>query len=370
MKHHPTLIWTTFLLLFTCALTGVQRRVDAGAPAPATAAEPEKEVGDRAADVPEAPETGGCGAEAIGAPARTLAGPHPSYARETVTFAVRFKDEVSPYRLTSLFALPGEEIGIEAVPDSRPSRFEACSESGELTRRDDDEWTWRAPSRPGLYSLYVHDRDTGETLLLNAFVMVPYDGADRINGYRIGRYERVPLYGNPVYQMPRGMVEVTPDLLDVRLSPHFRLGQFVCKQESRYPKYAIVSERLLLKLESLLEKVNERGIAADTFAVLSGFRTPEYNRSIGNETRYSRHLYGDAADIYVDRDEDGQMDDLDGDGKSDAADARLLAGIVEESTAEAWYRPFVGGLGLYGPAPHHGAFIHVDTRGFQVRWSS
>ena len=47
------------------------------------------------------------------------------------------------------------------------------------------------------------------------------------------------------------------------------------------------------------------GIDASTFRILSGYRTPFYNRSIGNETHYSRHVYGDAADIYVDEDGDG-----------------------------------------------------------------
>ena len=82
----------------------------------------------------------------------------------------------------------------------------------------------------------------------------------------------------------------------------------------------------------------------------------------------SRHLYGDAADIYVDDDGDGQMDDLNEDGAVDVQDARLLAEIVEAQRDEPWYAPFVGGLGVYGPAPHRGPFIHVDTRGEPVRW--
>ena len=28
----------------------------------------------------------------------------------------------------------------------------------------------------------------------------------------------------------------------------------------------------------------------------------------------------------------------------------------------------VGGLGIYGPAPHRGPFIHVDVRGEAARW--
>jgi len=86
----------------------------------------------------------------------------------------------------------------------------------------------------------------------------------------------------------------------------------------------MLRERLLLKLEMLLEEAKRLGLSVTTFQILSGCRTPYYNQSIGNETRYSRHLYGDAADIYVDEDGDGSMDDLDGDGREDLDDAEVF----------------------------------------------
>ena len=131
----------------------------------------------------------------------------------------------------------------------------------------------------------------------------------------------------------------------------------------------VLRERLLLKLEAILEEVNRRGIAADTFHVMSGYRTPFYNAAIGN-VPYSRHQYGDAADIFIDEHpRDGVMDDLDGDGKVDVGDADLLRGIVEEMSAESWWDRFVGGLGLYSTNAHHGPFIHVDARGYRARWT-
>ena len=57
--------------------------------------------------------------------------------------------------------------------------------------------------------------------------------------------------------------------------------------------------RLLLKLEMMLEKVNAAGYRCDTFQVMSGYRTPHYNMAIGN-VKYSRHVWGGAADIFVD----------------------------------------------------------------------
>lgn len=290
------------------------------------------------------------------------------YAREGVPFSLQVKDEVIPYRLMSVLAMPNQILEIEAVFTERNSLFNVCTHDGDLVRLDGDEWSWQVPSEPGVYSLYVTESQTGSTMKLQALVMKPYAGEDRFEGYRIGEYERVPLRNNPKYRAPEGFIRVTKDMEDLWLSPHFQLRQFLCKQEGGYPKLAIVHERLLLKLELLLERMNANGLEANTFAVLSGFRTPHYNRAIGNSTRYSRHLYGDAADIYIDRDGDGRMDDLNGDGKSNLADAELMASIINRNADSVWYKPYVGGLGLYGPKPHRGPFVHVDTRGFKARW--
>ena len=56
--------------------------------------------------------------------------------------------------------------------------------------------------------------------------------------------------------------------------------------------------------------------------VMSGFRTPRYNHSGGNtagRANLSRHMYGDAADVFVDNDRNGSMDDINGDGRVDTA---------------------------------------------------
>ncbi len=287
----------------------------------------------------------------------------------TVPFALQFADEVSPYRLISTTLLPGESLEIEAVLTGRAARFEASAEAGELETLGPESWRWTAPDAPGTYHcVEVREIVADERACLQVFVLVPYAGEDRLNGYRIGRYQPKPLRGNPVYARPRGFIEVTDETRELPVSPHFRLGQFLAKQPADWPRYVALETRLLLKLELLLEEVREAGIDAPTFHVMSGYRTPHYNAAIGNRTSYSRHTYGDAADIFVDADGNGRMDDLNGDGRIDAADARFLYDLVERMGREAWYAPLIGGLGLYPPKPHRGPFVHVDTRGTRARW--
>ncbi|HJR16891.1 MAG TPA: D-Ala-D-Ala carboxypeptidase family metallohydrolase [Gemmatimonadales bacterium] len=285
-----------------------------------------------------------------------------------VSFAVKFKEEVSPFPIMGMFVMPGEQVPLEAVLTDSTARYTARAAAGRIARLGANRWRWTAPEKKGLYPVWVRDSASGETVTLNAFVLVPMPTAATIGGFMVGRYESRPLRGNPTYARPTGFVEVTEENRGTLVAPHFTIGQFVSKQSGGYPKYLVLRERLLLKLEMLLEEVRSAGMTATTFRVMSGYRTPFYNRSIGNETRYSRHVYGDAADIYVDDDADGVMDDLDGDGKTTLDDARALGGVIESLSGKSWYQPFEGGLGLYKANRAHGPFVHVDVRGHPARW--
>src|SRR6185436_19219101 len=99
---------------------------------------------------------------------------------------------------------------------------------------------------------------------------------------------------------------------------------------------------------------------------MSGYRTPQYNGPGGNgRVKNSRHTYGDAADVWVDEDGDGRMDDLNGDGRVDIKDAAMLRQAVER--VEARQPTLVGGAGVYTATREHGPFVHVDARGRAAR---
>jgi hypothetical protein len=286
-------------------------------------------------------------------------------------FEVKFKDEVSPYNVIGVFLLPEESITIE-VRDHNPGTQYSISISGGTAHRiDNKRWNIKAEKNPGLYPAIIYNPTRTDSVIMNIFVMVPRsakrDGS--INGYRIGHYPINPPRGLKEYRATNGLIEVTTENEDTYISPHFQLKQFVCKQSGDYPKYIVLQERLLLKLQIILERVNQKGIYANTFHIMSGYRTPYYNRAIGN-VQYSRHVYGDAADIFIDMKEPhGFMDDLNGDGKIDHHDAVILYDIIEEIYPNAWYKPFVGGLGLYKERPGvRGPFVHIDSRGTRARW--
>ena len=293
-----------------------------------------------------------------------------AYSEERAGFTVRVRDDVCPYRVLGVYVLPGESLPVQVVGPEPGEEFALTAGPGKVRRTGHARWTWRAPEQPGLYSVRIERTEPSGAIRLNVFVMIPYDQLEGANlhGYRIGTYPSTVFRNLEVYRPPRGFIEVTPENEATQLSPHFRLGQFVCKQAGGYPRYVVLRERLLLKLEHLLKVANRQGYPCEGFFIMSGYRTPHYNASIGN-VKHSRHQWGDAVDIFIDEaPQDGVMDDLNGDGQLNEGDSAELYDLVERLHDMGEYRPFRGGLGHYGSTASHGPFVHVDTRGFEARW--
>ncbi|NNE71173.1 MAG: DUF882 domain-containing protein [Rhodothermales bacterium] len=282
------------------------------------------------------------------------------------SFSVQVKDLVVPYPVMALFVLPSEEVELETIFERPGAEYRLLVEDGEVSESEEGRWLWTAPPEPGFYPLVIEG--PVDTVRLHVFVQQPFRNGELVhNGYRIGAYQSRPLRGNPRFNAPEGLIEVTEETASIRVSPSLTLGSFASHQPGN-PRFMALDERLLIKLEMILEHLREEGLDVTTFTVMSGYRTPWYNASIGNKTRYSLHLYGRAADIFIDEDGNGRMDDLNGNGRKDVGDARVLYRLIDDLEDHAWYQPFLGGLGLYGPKPHRGPFVHVDVRGTSARW--
>ncbi len=191
-----------------------------------------------------------------------------------------------------------------------------------------------------------------------------------LNGYRLGYWpQEKGRVRSEAYKNPEGFIEVTPDNEDTRVSEHFRLRDFVSHdQKDVWPKYVVLREPLLDKLELVIEDLNDHGVNAEGMRIRSGFRTPAHNYAVRGEgsARDSRHQFGDAADVFIDQVGDGKMSDLNGDGKVNFADVKMILDAVER--VEARYPELVGGTGLYAYSGRSGPFAHIDVRGTRARW--
>lgn len=124
------------------------------------------------------------------------------------------------------------------------------------------------------------------------------------------------------------------------------------------------------KLELVRSDLKAHGINPEGVHVMTGSCTPLYSRSGGGPAgrwTLSRHMCGDAADIYVDNSGSGAMSDLNRDGRVNIGDARVILASVERVERE--YPSLTGGCGVYSGNGDHGPFVHIDTRGYRARWT-
>jgi len=223
---------------------------------------------------------------------------------------------------------------------------------------------------PGVHPTGLEAPDGDPIHLLAPIPLSAKPGASW-RGYRIGYWPGESRTRRPGrYLLPEGFLEVTPENRAVHVSKRFTLGDFLTHdQAGTWPKVLVLRLPLLDKLELIAHELDSLG-RPSAVRVMSGFRTPQYNAlgvgARGGRARDSRHMYGDAADIFVDADGDGRMDDLTRDGQVTIADARWLAQVADRVEAE--YPSLTGGIGIYRATSAHGPFVHVDVRGSRARW--
>lgn len=227
-----------------------------------------------------------------------------------------------------------------------------------------------APTTPGFYRLAITRGDAGpaaevrETIVDAPLLAVMMPFTEKVggvlNGYRIGTYVAERIRGRS--DVPEGFVEVWPEAMDLKVTSHLRLADFIthdARQETVWPKYVALSPRLLDKLELVIAEVARNRPAGMPMAVAvkSGFRTPAHNAAVKAAARDSRHQQGDAADVAIDANADGRLT---------AADGRLVARAVE--LVERAHPDLAGGLGLYTSRRYRTPYVHIDARGARARW--
>ncbi|HET8656958.1 MAG TPA: hypothetical protein VFL93_15645 [Longimicrobiaceae bacterium] len=262
--------------------------------------------------------------------------------------------------------LPGEGL---AHPDSLPPGVRVTyAPVGKPGAAPD---TAAAPSSPGVWNVLLQARDAIRAVPdLSVITLVPRSRVRGgiLGGYHLGTW---PEKGG-IYTPPRGFIEVTPQNEDTYVSEHIQLKDFLTKgQAGVWPKYVAMSPRLLDKLELTFQELEREGHPVKNIFAISGFRTPYYNENGGDTSgraALSRHMYGDAMDVVIDNDHDGYMDDLNGDGKVNVKDARVLAEAAQRVEEE--HPDLVGGIGVYAPTGAHHGFVHIDTRGYRARWGA
>jgi len=269
-------------------------------------------------------------------------------------------------KLKAAFRAPGEPL-IPQPPPGLTAHYQPEQGAAVATP------ALEAPQRPGVYAIALEVDEARRAVEdLRVITLVPFAAKKKgqIGSYRMGHWPYEGGGAPSAYDLPAGFVEVTTANRNLPVSEHFTLGDFLTKdQPAVWPKYLLLDARLIDKLELVIDELQHEGHRVEHLAVMSGFRTPLYNQAGGAASgrgKLSRHMYGDATDVFVDNDRDGWTDDVNRDGRVDIRDAEVVARAAER--AEVRHPELAGGVGIYPATAAHGPFTHLDTRGRRARW--
>jgi len=121
------------------------------------------------------------------------------------------------------------------------------------------------------------------------------------------------------------------------LSKNFKKSEFKCRDGTDVP------DELMDNLKELVENLQIiRNYINEPMHIISGYRTPKYNRKIGGARR-SQHMKAKAADIIVK-------------GMRSTKLRKIIISLIKEGKIKK------GGVGLYR------SFVHYDVRGRNARW--
>jgi hypothetical protein len=311
--------------------------------------------------------------------ANPLSGDAPPVASFLTEAALRKFASRTDYRGISgavYLVIPGPSDTL-ALPDSASGaqfRFKPLGSADTTSTAGATSAT--APGTAGIWKVLVQiGNATREVPGMTIATVVPLSEkrGNYIGNYLIGSWPFEN--GKPrsaAYAPPRGLVKVTPENMNTQITEHLTLGDYLTKgQANVWPKYVAMVPRELDKIELTLQELKREGHPVTHLGIISAFRTPNYNVEGGNpagRAALSRHMYGDAMDIYIDNNRDGRMDDLNGDGRVDVNDARIIARAAD--LVERDHPTLIGGIGIYAPTGAHSGFVHIDTRGNRARWGA
>lgn len=133
------------------------------------------------------------------------------------------------------------------------------------------------------------------------------------------------------------IIRIGDKSVNVPLSKNFKKSEFKCRDGTDVP------DELMPNLLELVENLQIiRDHIGKPIHVISGYRTPKYNRRIGG-ARKSQHMKAKAADIIIR-------------GMSPVEVRAIIINLIKEKKIKK------GGVGLYK------SFVHYDVRGWNARW--
>jgi hypothetical protein len=252
---------------------------------------------------------------------------------------------------------------------------------GTIATKNKRSFACSAPKEPGRFEVEVSYEIEGsqarDRLLFE--VMTPFkqvvEQYPRTYRYPVATEDGAPHWVKShaaAYAEPTAFFTVTEAVRQREILPGYRVDEFVCAtspQDATPVPFAVLSPLLVEKLRLLTLRLIKEGIISQKLTILEGYRSPRYNEGVRHAQPFSRHIYGDALTFIVDEDGDGVMDDLNGDGRRDREDARVIARLIHKMTRSGELSK--GGIGIHEyrrDGEVEQVDLHIDCRGYTSVW--
>jgi hypothetical protein len=137
----------------------------------------------------------------------------------------------------------------------------------------------------------------GETAAPNGSPQVCYPGADAsyttclplVNATGVGAGYDYPSSSSAAYQAPLRFVDLDVVSPSLQLAPNFTLGELMQSYKGRYGLFQV---HMIETLQAI------RNQTSGPLVIHSGYRSPGYNAGVAGSATFSRHMYGDGADMH------------------------------------------------------------------------
>ncbi len=281
---------------------------------------------------------------------------------------------------------PLHEAGAALVQEVA-TRYEWAASSGRLQGMAPGSVRWYPPVGGGLGRVSVTVADDDRTASAQADFLAgtlfDREGDGTLGGTIIGIYPNEHAESAPgvvgrnasSYEPPGVFYRIDADTSDRGIVGYWSLGRLnppVFTDEE--VRYVAMDERIPAFAEAVESAVADAlQVAPGSLRVLRGFVSPNERARLERMgiqlAEFTRFQYGDCLALIVDENRDYRMDDLNKDGKSDAGDAEMLAGVVEDAMRENALRGGVGICSSFEGPNHIGTpYVQADLRGWTVTW--
>ena len=282
-----------------------------------------------------------------------------------------------------LAVLPGENL--EVTVNTAIANAKVTLIKDGKPYREDAILNFTAPEKPGTYYIPLALSAGDHRKEMELCVFIPYKGVGKptdtgfdlsADNQPIGHYRHPNRSGNPKvrnnpdsYQPPVWWMRITDLNRNYQVIPGLAAGELVVPSENtgkQHTDMIPVCYPMWRTIHTLRQALETKGIPGSALKLISMFRAPGYNRSIGSNA-FGRHIYGDAFDFYIDIEGDGKASDLNRDGKLDRRDAYIIISLIEDLQADGKIPK--GGIGVYNSiGGDHVVTMHLDMRGHRATW--